>query len=142
MELDRYMKLLCKNTEHGLIPLYPSDFEEKKKLKLNEVYSFEIKKERNYEFLKKFMALCKVGMLNSKYVEMPLNTYRKYATIKAGYYEIYQTPKGNFVEAKSISFAKMTEEEFQEVYNRVLDFIIIDTEATKEDIEKNLLNFF
>jgi hypothetical protein len=36
----------------------------------------------------------------------------------------------------------MEEEKFQEVYSRALDFIIEDTQATKEDIEKNLLNFF
>lgn len=136
------MKLLLQNTNDGLKPFYGSDMTEKKKLKKGEVYWAEIRKARNYEFLKKFMALIKIGMQNSKTVEMPFDVYRKYALIKSGYAKIYVTPKGKFVDAESIAFENMDEEKFQEVYSRVLDFIIQDTEATKEDIEKNLINFF
>ena len=135
------MKLLCGNTFNGLIPKYDSDFEEKKKLKIGETYWCEIKRARNYEFHKKFFALCKFGCENSKNVEMPLDSYRKYATIKAGYYKIYSTPKGAFVEADSISFESMPQEDFEKLYSAVIDFIIKDTEATKEDIEQNLLSF-
>ena len=42
---------------------------------------------------------------------------------------------------KSISFAKMNEEQFQEVYQRVLDVIIEDIGADKETIEKQLMSF-
>lgn len=135
------MKLFVKNTGRGLIPLYPSDLEEKKKLRLDKVYSCEIKLERNYQFHKKFFALCKYGCENSKNVEMPLDTYRKYAIIKAGFGVVYITPKGKFVDAESISFSSMAEDKFREVYSKVLDFIIKDTEATKEEIEENLINF-
>jgi hypothetical protein len=135
------LKIYCQNTEHGLVPLYPSDLEEKKKLKKNQVYSCEITFERNYEFHKKFFALCKIGCENSKNVEMPLDAYRRYATIKAGYGEIYHTPKGLFVDAKSIKFASMTQEEFEKVYSDVLNFIIKDTKAEKEFIENELINF-
>ena len=136
------MKFFCQNTEAGLIPLYPSDLDEKKKLKKNKVYSCEIKFERNYEFLKKFMALIRVGCENSKAVEMPFKAYRNYATIKSGYAKIYNTPKGTFVEAESISFGSMNEEDFEKVYNDVLNFIIKDTQADKDFIEDNLINFF
>lgn len=136
------MELLLRNTEHGLIPEYTPDFDEKKKLKLGEVYKAKIVFARNYEFHKKFMALCKIGCENSKTVEMPFDTYRKYAQIKAGYYNIYSTPKGQYVEAQSIAFDKMDNEQFQEVYNRVLQFIMVDIQATKEDIERELINFF
>ena len=50
--------------------------------------------------------------------------------------------KGVYVEPDSIAFENMDDIEFQEVYSKVLDFIIQDTGATKEDIEKNLLSFF
>jgi len=135
------MKFFCQNTEAGLIPLYPSDLDEKKKLKKDKVYSCEIKFERNYEFLKKFMALVKIGCANSKNVEMPFDTYRKYATIKAGYGEVFKTPKGLFVDAKSIAFGSMSEEDFQKVYDAMLDFIIKDTEADEESIKANLIDF-
>lgn len=136
------MKLFCQNTERGLVPLYPSDLEEKKKLKLGKVYSCTIQKERNYKFLKKFMALCKIGCENSKTVRMPFDSYRRYATIKAGYFITYSTPKGVFVDAESISFANMDEDKFEKVYSDVLDFIIKDTGADREFIEDNLINFF
>lgn len=38
------MELYLKNTAHGLIPLYDDDFEEKRKLKIGEVYKVSIKK--------------------------------------------------------------------------------------------------
>lgn len=134
-------KIYCRNTHFGFIPVYDSDMDEKKKLKLDEVYSLDYKPERNYQFHKKFMALCKLGCENSKKVTMPFDSYRKYATIKAGYANVYKTPKGYFVEAQSIAFDKMDEQQFQEVYNRVLDFIMIDTGADKQFIEKNLIGF-
>ena len=137
------MKFFCQNTETGLVPLYPSDLDEKKRLKIGEVYLGDFAKweERNYEFLKKFMALIRIGCDNSKSVEMPFDTYRNYATIKAGYAKIYTTPKGTFVEAESISFKKMSEEKFEKVYNDVLDFIIKDTGADAEFIQNNLGGF-
>ena len=136
------MKLLVTNTEKGLLPKYDSDFEEKKRLKIGEDFWCDIKRARNYEFHKKFFALMKIGCENSKNVTMPLDAYRKYATIKAGYFKTYKTPKGLFVEAESISFDSMSQDEFEKLYSAVLDFIIQDTEATKEDIESNLISFF
>ncbi|MFA5715588.1 MAG: DUF1367 family protein, partial [Candidatus Paceibacterota bacterium] len=103
------MKMLLTNTVQGLIPKFSSDIDEKKKLKLGEDYWVEIHKARNYLFLKKFMALIKTGVLNSKTVEMPFDVYRKYALIKSGYYHIYKTPKGSYVEADSIAFENMEE---------------------------------
>jgi hypothetical protein len=135
------MKILVKNTEYGLIPMYDSDLEEKKKLTLDQEYWGEFKKARNYKFLKKFMALIRYGNENSKTVEMPFDAYREYITMKAGYFEHYSTPTKTFFRAKSIAFDNMDEETFQDVYSRVLDEIIKDTEATKEDIEKELSSF-
>jgi len=134
-------KIYCLNTDKGLIPLYPSDYDEKKKLKLNQVYALDPKKERNYLFLKKFMAMVKIGCEYSKNVDMPFDVYRDYITIKSGYADVFTTPDGVFVKAQSIAFASMDEDKFQDVYNRVLDKILADTEFNKEEIEKNLLSF-
>ncbi len=135
------MKFFCQNTKVGLIPLYPSDLDEKKKLKKDKVYACEIKFERNYEFLKKFFALVKFGQMHSKKVEMPLEPYRNYITMKAGFAEIYKTPKGIMPYAKSIAFGSMNAEEFEQVYSSVLDAIIIDTEADEELIKAGLIDF-
>ena len=135
------MDIYLLNTASGLKPLYDDDFDEKKKLKIGETYRAKIVRPRNILFHKKAMALFKIGCDNSKNVEMPFNTYRKYATAKAGYAKVYQTPKGLYVEAESLSFENMDEDRFQDVYNHVLTFIILDTGADKEFIEKHLMSF-
>lgn len=112
-----------------------------KKPKEGEEYSCEIKFVRNYQFHKKFFALIKIGCENSKHVSMPLDTYRKYALIKSGYFTLYHTPKGKFIEAESISFENMTQEKFEEVFSRVLDFVIQDIDADKETLLNELAGF-
>jgi hypothetical protein len=134
------MKIFLKNTISGLIPLYPSDFDEKRKLKLGQDYEADIKNPRNLGFHKKFFALLNVGHENTK-LDMPFDTYRKYLIMKAGFFTAYQTPKGTYYDPDSISFASMSQDEFEEVYSRVLDKVIEDIGVVKEDIEKQLINF-
>jgi hypothetical protein len=134
------MKLLLRNTISGLIPLYPSDYDEKRKLKLGQDYEADIKNPRNIGFHRKFFAMVNIGHENTS-LEMPFETYRKYIIMKAGYFKAYQTPKGNYYEADSISFGNMTQDEFEEVYSRVLDKIIADIGSTKEEVEKQLIEF-
>jgi len=134
------MKLLLRNTIAGLIPLYPSDYDQKRKLKLGNDYEADIRNPRNIGFHKKFFALINVGHENTS-LEMPFDTYRKYMIMKAGYFKSYTTPKGTYYEADSISFASMSQDQFEDVYSRVLDKIIEDIGATKEDIENQLVTF-
>jgi len=134
------MKLLLQNTVHGLIPLYPSDYDEKKKLKLGETYEADIKNPRNVGFHRKFFALINLGHQNSQ-LNMPFETYRRYVVIKAGYFNSYQTDKGVYYEAQSIAFSSMDQETFEEVYSRVLDVIIAEIGITSEEIEKALMDF-
>ena len=134
------MKLICRNTISGLVPLYPSDWDEKRKLKLGEDYVCDITNPRNVGFHRKFFAMLNVGHENTS-LDMPFDTYRKYMIVKAGFFKAYQTPKGVFYDPDSISFASMSQDEFEDVYSRVLDKIIDDIGATKEEIEKQLVNF-
>ena len=135
------MELYLKNTLHGLIPLYPSDYDEKKKLKIGETYKANITRPRNYEFHKKFFALINLGHDNTS-LEMPFDTYRKYLIQKAGFFKAYHTPKGTYFEAESISFSKMSKEVFEDLYNRVVNEVIKDIGTTTEEIEKQLIEFF
>jgi hypothetical protein len=135
------MEIYLRNTINGLIPLYPSDFDEKRKLKLGQDYKANITNPRNYEFHKKFFALVNIGHENTS-LEMPFNTYRKYIIQKAGYFKTYATHKGVMIEADSISFSSMTQDEFEELYSRVIDVIIKDIGSTTEEIEIQLTEFF
>ena len=134
------MKLYVKNTLQGLIPLYDSDFTEKRKLKLNKEYEVEIKHPRNIGHHRKFFALLNLAHSNTS-LEMPFETYRKYVIMKAGYFKVYHTPKGEFYDAESISFANMPQDVFEELYSRVLDVVINDLGCTEQEIMDNLINF-
>jgi len=134
------MKLFLRNTISGLVPLYPSDFDEKRKLHLGEDYECDIRNPRNVGFHRKFFALLNVGHENTK-LDMPFDAYREYMLIKAGYFIAYQTPRGVFYTPKSISFSSMSQDQFEEVYSRILDKIIEDVGITKEDVEKQLISF-
>ena len=134
------MKILCRNTLQGLVPLYPSDYDEKRKLKLGQDYVCEITNPRNIGFHKKFFALINIGHENTK-LKMPLDTYRKYITVKAGFFTAYETAKVIYYDPDSISFASMSQDKFEEVYSRVLDKIIEDIGVTEEEISKQLINF-
>ena len=134
------MKLYVKNTLQGLTPLYPADYDEKKKLKIGKEYEVEIRHPRNYMFHKKYFALLNIGWQNTE-VNMPFDTYRRWVTMRAGYYDIYETPKGKLYEAQSISFGNMDQIKFEEVYSRVLDVIISDLGITAEDVENEIMSF-
>ena len=134
------MKIFVRNTLTGLIPLYPSDQIEKRKLKLGEDYECDIVRPRNLAYHKKFFALLNVGHENTK-LDMPFETYRKYLIMKAGFFTAYTTPKGIYYDPDSISFASMDEDEFHDVYSRVMDKIIEDIGATSAEIERQLIEF-
>ena len=134
------MKITVRNTINGLVPLYSSDLDEKRKLKIGETYQVEVKRPRNYQFHKKFFALLNIGWENTD-VEMPFDTYRRWVTMRAGFYKVYHTPKGELYEPESIAFSNMDDDTFSEVYERVLSIIMKDTGADKPDVEMMLNDF-
>ena len=145
------MKLLLQNTAVGLVPLYESDFDEKKKLRAGQVYMAEIKVARNIQFHRKFWS-----MLNTAWALLPEKTqggfrslegFRAYLLVAAGFYDTYYSPRlKEFVEIpKSMSFASMDETEFNDCYERVKDVIwsILQTRIniTQEVFEQYLSNY-
>ena len=141
------MKLLLKNTASGLVPIYDDDFDEKKKLKIGQVYEVSIKLVRNYEFHKKYFALINYAWeyLTEPQMEFYKNkeVFRKIIEVVAGHCEKWYSPAlKDWVEIpKSISFDKMDNAEFQDLYARVLDVIIISLKIDKEEFERNVANF-
>lgn len=143
------MKLLLQNTNRGLIPLYDADFEEKKKLKIGEVYMAEIKLKRNLDFHKKYFALinCAWEYLPEKQSEGfgNIERFREYLQVSAGHYDIFFSPKlKEWVEIpKSIAFEKMDNAEFSDLYDRVKDVIfnVFLRHISIEKFEQELVNF-
>ena len=68
---------------------------------------------------------------------------RRDLIISAGFYEERYSFDGEQIrEAKSISFGSMDEDEFQELYNRVLDEIVTHFHFDKDDILQNVEQYF
>ena len=143
------MKLNLLNTPQGLKPCYDEDYDEKRKLKMGEVYEAEIKLQRNPQFHRKFFSL-----INAGYAFLPERTqngfrsvegFRKYLIVAAGFYDLYFNPRlGGFVEMpKSLKFSSMDNEEFERVYEAVKDviFSLIGESITESQFEESLANF-
>ena len=143
------MKLLVINTPRGLVPLDDDDFEEKKKLKLGQTYSVEVKVARNVDFHRKYFALIAYAweFLNEQETSTfkSKDNFRKYLEISAGHCDVIFHPRlQEFVEIpKSISFGKMDNTAFSELYERVKDviFSIIGDRVTRDEFERLLIDF-
>ena len=93
------MKLLLRNTTHGLIPIYDDDFDEKKKLVIGKDYMAEIKLARNLMFHRKYF-----GMLDTAWYLLTEKRWQK--------------------SYKSIAFDKMDDAEFEKLYHAVYDTVM------------------
>ena len=144
------MKIKLLNTSVGLKPLFDEDFEEKKKLKIGEVYEATIKRPRNLSFHRKYFSLINLAWeyQNERAVEHfkhSIELFRKKVEMAAGWCEpIYSIARKEWIEVpKSIAFDKMDEDEFQNLYERVKDvlFKYFLKNISVEEFEKNLINF-
>ena len=152
------MKLLLKNTNHGLIPLYDKDYEEKKKLVIGKDYQAEIKLARNIFFHRKYF-----GMLDAAWSLLRENqrvffggatygetfgkeAFRRSVQISAGFFEPIWDVKGRCWQksVKSIAFDKMDEGEFENLYKAVYDTVmdLLAMNGTSQyDFDKMIENF-
>lgn len=129
-----------RKTKQGLTPLYNSGYDDYQKLRIGWEGEVTFTQKRNYKFHKKFMALINMAYQNQEKFNN-VTHYRRYLTCKAGFYTAYETDKGTFVEADSISFASMDEIEFSELYSKLLDVVINEIGVTSEQIESEIINF-
>ncbi len=152
------MKLLLHNTQHGLVPMYDQDFEEKKKLKIGSDYQAEIKLARNIAFHRKYFGMieCAWYLLTERqriffggatYGEsFGKENFRKAMQISSGLFDLVYDVKGRCWQksVKSIAFHKMDEGEFENLYHAVYDTIMDILAAngtTKEEFDKMIDNF-
>lgn len=143
------MKLLVVNTPRGLVPMGDDDYDEKKKLKLGETYSVEVKVVRNLDFHRKYFALISYAWEFLTEQETAAfrtkDGFRKSVEIAAGHYEPqYDLTTRSYTHApKSISFGKMDNAAFSDLYRRVKDviFSIIGDRVNEDEFEHLILDF-
>jgi len=136
------------NNGNGLVPSTAQDSEALGVLKLGEQVRARITRPRNLLFHRKFFAMLNVGFdaftpLVTEYqghpVQKNFERFRQDVIIAAGYYDIVPAINGEArAIAKSISFGKMPEGEFQELYSRVADVLLqrILKNYNREDLDR------
>ncbi len=151
-------ELLLQKTLNGWAPADQATAEYHAKLKPYAVIHGDFKQMRNSGFHRKFFALLNIAFENwnpesidTKWgtPEKNFETFRKNVIILAGFgYPVFNI-NGTFkMEAKSISFGNMGQDEFEEVYNRVLDVLLKRIDMLKalskqevEDLVQKYLEF-
>jgi hypothetical protein len=86
----------------------------------------------------------KIHLAKKGYYLVPTDqdSYRKLMQIKAGYFKMYKTKKGSYIESDSIAFDKMTEEEFNKLYAGVKMQVAKDIGVTSDELELQILEQF
>jgi len=133
---------LVKQGNNSFLPSHNSDYDALKKIKVGQTVSCEIKQPRNIGFHRKFFALINMVFENQEIYDN-IDFLRKELTKKAGFYDVYTNHLGvKCYEAKSISFAKMNQDEFEELYQRFLDAVEYIFKFDSELIKENIENFY
>lgn len=145
------MEILLYNTPSGLKPCYDEDYEEKKKLKIGEIYKAKITIPRNIKHHRKFFAMLKTCWeyqseeRRAKMFQNSFDLFRQTVLLAAGISNrIWDVNGKKFIDIpKSISFSNMTQTEFDEVYNRCFDVLcsIFVSHVSRYELEANFYNF-
>lgn len=143
---------LVKTPNGYIVGCTPDDEAAIKKWAIGEVKRGQFTNPRNYEFHKKFFAMLNIGFdawepPELEYKGLPaqksFDRFRKDVTIAAGFYDVNVNLKGEVrAEAKSISFAKMEQHEFEEVYSKVADVLLqkVLLTYTRADLDRVVMD--
>jgi hypothetical protein len=143
--------VLMKGPSNTLIPCDPQAAEYIAKLKMGAGIKAQVTQQRNPAHHRKFMALLNLafdawepGELQYKgeTVQKNFDQFRKDITILAGHFETVVNLKGEIrVVAKSISFASMAQDEFDQLYNSAANVILARILKTysRDDLD-NVIN--
>ncbi len=124
-----------------LVPVSDVDKELVDKIRAGEVVRLTYTRMRNYQFFKKWWALVNFAYdywtpqvrpddpqkkwMKKVTPEKNLDQFRKDLTILAGYYNAFYRINGEVrIEAKSIAFGNMKEEEFEKLYSATVQVVI------------------
>lgn len=145
------MKINFKKQPGGsLVPAYDMDADRMQRFKTGEIYEVEIKLPRKPSFHRKvftFFAFCfQYWKSDREFMDEAgqFDVFRKNLTVLAGYYDTYYTLKDEVrVEAKSLSYASMSQDEFEAVYSALIGAAMRHIfQGCGEEIENRLVSFF
>ena len=125
------MDIFCKVTPYGFVPMYDSDLEAKKRLRVGSVVRCKVSNPRNYEFHKKFFALVRLTFDNLPSVlaeKWSINNeddmLRRFKRDLGYFTSTYNERGEKEIEYRSISFAAMEQYEFERFYTQCIDLVL------------------
>lgn len=133
-----------------LTPATETEQERMKRFKNGEVFEVDIRNQRNGKFHRKvfaFMSFCFEhwdGGHEHQDEAKQFDVFRDNLTVLAGYYDSFYAIDGSVrVEAKSISYANMEQEEFEKYYSALINTALKHIfKTTSEQAFNRLLSFF
>ena len=136
-------EILLKKTLTGLMPLDALAFDYCDKLKLGDVIKCKVSKPRNYKHLQKYWVMINVVFQEQSVFPAPevLHGALKKAL---GYSTTYKLHDGSYyTHVGSISFAKMTQDQFDLFYKNAVNFVCksVIPGLDDKDLERELLSF-
>ena len=136
------MKLYLQRTLRGLMPIDDLDKTKIGKIPFDTPLEFDVKVPRNIKFHRKFFAMLNLAFENQEEFKN-FQIFREAVIIGAGFFEKVQRLHGEeIIVAKSISFAQMDNEQFEQLYTACIDTIIDYFNFTKKDFESELAMFY
>lgn len=130
-------EIICIRQPGGaLIPATDEDADALRKIKAGDAVRVDVKRIRNYRFHKKFFALVKYAFdiwsetvpaqeYKGQPVKPDFDRFRRDLIILTGRFDAVYSARGEVrVEAKSIAFANMSEDEFEQLYSDTIDVIL------------------
>lgn len=140
--------LLIKTPQGALVPADDAQAEQLNRYKVGSIIRATTVEMRNSKFHRKFFSMLDVGFdawepEQKEYKGFPAqknrNRFRSDCIIAAGFYEVTVDLNGDLkLKAKSISFARMTQEEFEQVYSAVADVLLqkVLKSYTRSDLDQ------
>ena len=141
------MRILLIKTPLGFIPAFDSDYVEAKKIGNGNTVEAMITKKRNILFHRKYFALlkCIFHNLPEKYSDSIKNVDDLLIAVKfaTGHTRKVFGLQGEVNEIPlSISFDKMDDYEFQDIYNNTLNILCEFLGCLTEEAEKQIMEFY
>lgn len=130
-------EIVCIRQPGGaLVPATDEDADALRKIKAGAAVRVDVKMIRNYKFLQKWFTLAKyafdiwadtmpAGEYKGVQIKPNFERFRKDLVVLTGRFDAVYNARGEVrVEAKSISFASMSEDEFEALYSDTIDVIL------------------
>ena len=141
---------MIKTAGGNLQPFQDMDADKLTKFKTGECYEIEIKKSRNPAFHRKvfsFFNFCFEhwkGDNEFQCEQKQFDVFRNHLTVLAGYYDAFHSIKGDTrVEAKSLSYASMKQDEFEKCYVALTNAAMKHVFKSADELTYNkLIGFF